>query len=68
MINETSKEEWSKVRSKIETKFDKLSGSQIDSLEGHMDQLTSTVKKAYSYDEDKAVQECNAFNESLKQM
>lgn len=65
MIKETKRPEWKEVRGKIKTRFGKLSDPQIDGLKGHMDQLTSTVKKAYNYDQVKAERECKDFNETL---
>jgi uncharacterized protein YjbJ (UPF0337 family) len=66
MIKETEKQEWSSLKGKIKSKFGKLSDSDIDGLNGHMDRLTSKVQKAYSYDQGKAEKECKAFNETLK--
>jgi uncharacterized protein YjbJ (UPF0337 family) len=66
MIRETEKTEWKEVKSKIKNKFGKLSDSEIDGLNGHMEKLTSTVQKAYNYDQAKADQECKVFNEILK--
>jgi len=66
MARETSKQEWKEVRGKIKSEFGKLSTPQIDALEGNMERLTSTVKKAYSYDQNKAEQVCQNFNKTLK--
>jgi uncharacterized protein YjbJ (UPF0337 family) len=60
-----SKNDWKETKTKIKAKFGKLSDSDIESLNGHMDQLTSKVQKAYDYDRSKAEQECRSFNESL---
>lgn len=62
----SSKNDWKETKSKIKTKFGKLSDSDIDGLNGHMDQLQVKVQKAYQYDKDKAEQECKAFTDSLK--
>ncbi|MFT6069343.1 MAG: hypothetical protein ACJAT2_003421 [Bacteriovoracaceae bacterium] len=66
MNNDKNKTEWKAVRGKIKSTFSRLSEAQIDGLEGHMDKLNSTVKKAYSYDQTKTDKECKAFNENLK--
>ena len=66
MIRETEQPAWEEVRGKIKSRFGKLSESQIDGLKGHMDQLTPTIKKAYSYDQSRAEQECKSFNETIK--
>ena len=58
---EQSKEEWKEVKNKIKTKFGKLSDSDIDGLNGHMDRLASKVQKVYSYDQSKAARECKEF-------
>lgn len=62
----SSKNDWKETKSKIKAKFGKLSDSDIDSLNGHMDQLPSKVQKAYQYDQAKAEQECKTFTDSLK--
>lgn len=64
MKNETM-QEWPTVRAKIKKKFGKLTDTEINSLEGHMDRLPSKVRNAYSYDQSKAERECKAFNETL---
>ena len=58
--------EWKELKGKIKTKFGKLSDSEIDGLNGHMDRLQDKVQKVYGYNEDKAERECKSFNDSLK--
>lgn len=65
-IMTSSKNDWKVMKSKIKKKFGKLSDSDIEGLNGHMDQLTSKIQKAYEYDKPKAELECKAFNDSLK--
>jgi uncharacterized protein YjbJ (UPF0337 family) len=62
----SSKNDWKETKGKIKAKFGKLSDSDIDGLNGHMDQLTVKVQKAYEYDKPKADKECKAFTDSLK--
>ncbi len=62
----SSKNDWKETKGKIKAKFGKLSDSDIDGLNGHMDQLSSKVQKVYEYDKTKAESECKAFNDSLK--
>ncbi|MAZ48522.1 MAG: hypothetical protein CME65_08160 [Halobacteriovoraceae bacterium] len=62
----SSKNDWKQTKSKIREKFGKLSDTDIDSLNGHMDQLPAKVEKAYQYDKEKAQRECKAFTDSLK--
>lgn len=62
----STKNDWKETRTKIKAKFGKLSDSDIEGLNGHMDQLTSKVQKAYEYDKTKAEEECKSFNDSLK--
>lgn len=66
MTKEAQKSEWTALKGKIKNKFGKLSDSDIDGLNGHMDRLTSKVQKAYSYDQGKAEKECKAFTATLK--
>ena len=62
----SSKNDWKETKSKIKAKFGKLSDSEIDGLNGHMDQLPLKVQKAYKYEQAKAEEECKTFTESLK--
>lgn len=62
----SSKNDWKETKSKIKAKFNKLSDSDIDSLNGHMDQLPSKLEKTYQYDKEKAEKEGKSFTESLK--
>ncbi len=62
----SSKNDWKETKGKIKAKFGKLSDSDIDGLNGHMDQLPAKVQKAYEYDKPKAEKECTAFTDSLK--
>lgn len=65
MSESTNKPEWSVVKGKIKSTFSKFNDADIESLNGHMDQLQSKVQTVYSYTEDKAKQECKTFNDSL---
>lgn len=58
---------WKELKGQIKSKFSKLSDSDIEGLNGHMDQLTSKVQKAYGYDKSRAEQECKTFNKSQEQ-
>ncbi len=58
--------EWKELKGRIKAKFGKLSDSEIESLNGHMDRLQAKVQKAYGYAEEKAKQECKSFNTSVK--
>jgi len=64
----SSKNDWKETKTKIKAKFGKLSDSDIDGLDGHMDKLQGKVQKAYSYDNAKAEQECKSFTDSLKKV
>ena len=57
---------WNETKGKIKAKYGKLSDSDIEGLNGHMDQLTTKLQKTYQYDKVRADQESRAFNESLK--
>lgn len=59
-------QEWKDLKVKIKNKFGKLSDSDINGLEGHMNQLSSKVKSAYNYDQGRADKEAKAFTETLK--
>jgi uncharacterized protein YjbJ (UPF0337 family) len=53
--------EWNETKTKIKAKFARLSDSDIEGLNGHMDQLASKVQKVYEYDKVKAEIECKPF-------
>ncbi|MDC1175595.1 hypothetical protein OAT67_09360 [Bacteriovoracaceae bacterium] len=63
----SSKNDWKETKTKIKSTFAKLSDSDIDGLNGHMDQLPIKVQKAYDYDKAKAESECKVFTDKLKQ-
>ena len=65
MTPETQKSDWTDLKGKIRTKFGKFNDTEIESLNGHMDQLSSKVQKVYGYATEKAEQECKDFNASL---
>lgn len=56
---------WKNLKEKIRAKFEKLSDSDIESLNGHMERLQAKVQKAYAYTKEKSEQECKSFNETL---
>lgn len=65
MKSKDVKPEWNVIKGKLKTAFPKFSNSDIEGLNGHMDQLESRVQKTYDYDKKKAASECKAFNDSL---
>ncbi len=65
MPTNEKKPEWKELKRKIQNRFGKLSETDLEGLNGHMDQLSSKVQKAYSYDQKKADEECKAFNKTL---
>lgn len=62
----STQNDWKETKDKIKARFGKLSDSDIDGLNSHMDQLSTKVQKAYEYDKTKAEKECKDFTESLK--
>lgn len=61
-----TKNDWKETKKKLKTTFGKLSDSEIEGLNGHMDQLSSRLQKVYEYNKLKAEKECKNFNDSLK--
>jgi uncharacterized protein YjbJ (UPF0337 family) len=61
-----SSNEWKETRSKIKAQFGKLSSSDIDELNGHMEKLSNKVQKTYGYAKPKAEKESKMFTDSLK--
>ncbi len=63
---QAEKTQWDAMKVKIKNQFSKLSDSQIEGLNGHMEKLTNTVRDAYHYDQIKAEKVCNSFNEEIR--
>ena len=56
---------WSDVKGKIKTKWSKFTDSDIDSFEGHMDEVVGKVQKTYGYSKEQAEREFAEFKKSL---
>jgi uncharacterized protein YjbJ (UPF0337 family) len=61
-----TKNEWKETKTKIKARFGKLSNSDIEELNGHMEKLSSKVQRTYDWEKIRAEQECKAFSQSLK--
>ncbi len=66
MNYETSKGDWSQIKNQIKAKYGKLSDDSIESLRGHMDQLSGKLQSAYGYSKEKADTESTNFASSLQ--
>lgn len=56
-----SPEEWKLVSEKIKYRFSQIPRSEIESLEGHLDQLPEKIVEFYGYDKRQAIEECEEF-------
>lgn len=57
---------WTELKGKIKTKWAKLTDSDVDGLQGNLEQLSGKLQKVYGYAKDKAEQEFADFKASLK--
>lgn len=62
----STKNNWKKLKKQIRERFDKLSYSDIDSLNGSMDSLPAKIQKVYEFDKRRAEKECKTFRDNLK--
>ena len=62
----SGKNDWKKLKKKIRERFDRLSYSDINSLNGSIDSLSAKIQKVYEYDKKRADMELKIFKSSLK--
>ena len=67
MNTETTKQEWTKVKGKIKSRFSKLSDETVDSLKGNLDNLSSKLQSAYGYAKEQADREFQSFKATLSE-
>jgi uncharacterized protein YjbJ (UPF0337 family) len=59
------KDDWMGIKSKIKTRFAKLSDESIDSVKGNLDLLSGKIQSAYGYAREQADKEIQSFRASL---
>jgi hypothetical protein len=59
--------QWNDIRSKIKSKWDKFSDSELDSFKDNLDALPTQLQKKYSFDADRSNREFKEFQSSLNQ-
>ncbi len=65
MNNETTKQNWSEIKSQIKSRFGKLTDESIESAKENLDLLTSKLQSAYGYAKDQAEKELANFKKTL---
>jgi hypothetical protein len=55
-----------KLKSKILTRWNRLSESDLESVYGRFNLLSLKIQEVYEYSREKALQECNEFRNSNK--
>ena len=65
MKNETIKQDWNDIKTKMKDHFVKLSDSNIESLKGNLEHLTSKLQEVYGYAREQAEKEFNSFKQTL---
>lgn len=59
--------QWNAVKGKIKEKFSKFTEENVESLKGHMDQLSAKIQSVYGYGKEKAESESVAFKATLQE-
>ena len=65
MNTDQLKGNWKQFVGKAKEKWGKLTDNDIDSVNGHMDQIAGKVQQVYGYAKEKAEQEFKDFKASL---
>ena len=60
------KSDWTKVRPKIHTKWDKLTESDLTQIGGKRDELVRKLEQRYSFDHKKAETAADEFVKTLR--
>lgn len=61
-----TQENWTDIRSKIKTKWDKFADADLDGFKGNMHLIPEKVQKTYGIAKDKAEQEYSDFKKTLE--
>jgi len=56
---------WHELKGKIKTKWAKFSDSDLDALNGNLEQLAGKIQKVYGYGKEQAEREFNEFKKAL---
>jgi uncharacterized protein YjbJ (UPF0337 family) len=66
MSTETAQKEWTELKGKIKTKWDKLVETDLEKFRGNMHLVAARVQNLYGITKDKAEQEYKDFQTSLQ--
>lgn len=62
---ENTPKDWTELRTKIKTKWEKFVDADLDSFKGNMHLIAEKVQKVYGLTKDKAEQEYSDFKKTL---
>ena len=65
MNNNISQGNWKEIKGKIKEKWGKFNDDEIETLNGHLDQLSGKIQKTYGYAKEKAETEYQDFTKSI---
>ena len=65
MYTEKTKGDWNEIKSKIKTRFGKLTDESIESVKGNLELLAAKLQTAYGYAREQADRELTSFKASL---
>lgn len=60
-IRDRFSREWSRLKSTVRAKFDKLSDEDVNAIDGRYDEFSSRLAKSYGYDQDRSDDEVSRF-------
>ena len=66
MNTEKIKSEWTEIKDTIKNRWGKFNDSEIDGLNGHMEQLSEKLQRIYGFGKGQAQRESALFTASLQ--
>ncbi len=66
MSTDKAQTEWTELKGKIKTKWEKFGEPELESFKGNMHSISEKIQKTYGYTKDKAEQEYKDFQKSLE--
>lgn len=64
---ETKSAEWIEMKSKIKSRFGKLTDDTIEALKGSLEALPNTLRQVYGYGKDQSARELATFKATLEE-
>jgi len=65
-MSANTQENWTEIRTKIKTKWDKFADADLDGFKGNMHLIPEKIQKTYGIAKDKAELEYNEFKKTIE--